>query len=146
MESVSIVSNLLEANCDDNCKKSFKKGKLKFISLFVISTSQKIHICVNTVQLEEKRNIAELKMSDCVHWKCANSTYIPPKCSYVDKYPLSDEVYVRICQSNGNITIDIRLFQDEEGTSNRIKISKMQWQYLKNSVAYIDSLLLRMLF
>lgn len=143
MESVSIVSNLLEANWDDDCKKSLKKHKLNFIFLFVISTIVIILLCVNTVLLEEKRNTRELLTSDCIQWKCVNSTYIPPKCSYVDKYPLSDEVYLRICQSDGDVLIDIRLFKDEEGTSDGIQITKMQWQYLKNSIAHIDSSIMR---
>lgn len=30
-----------------------------------------------------------------------------PCSDYIDKYPLTAEVYVRICQVDGNITIDI---------------------------------------
>lgn len=50
---------------------------------------------------------------------------------------------LRICQSDGDVLIDIRLFKDEEGTSDGIQITKMQWQYLKNSIAHIDSSIMR---
>jgi hypothetical protein len=64
-------------------------------------------------------------------------------CPYVDSYPLGDEIYVRICQLGGNITLDIRLFKDEKWTGDGIQLNKRQWQYLKNSVDHIDSSLLK---
>lgn len=79
-------------------------------------------------------------MSDCIQWKCFNSTASPPRCQYVDSYPLGDEIYVlRICQLEGSITLDIRLFRDKKWTCDGIQLNKMQWQYLKNSVNHIDS-------
>lgn len=143
METVRVVSNLLEANCDDEFKKTFQKQKLKFVSLYIISTVVIILLCVNTILLEENQNVEQKRMSDCIQWKCWNSTASPPTCPFVDRYPLSDEIYVRICQLEGNVTLDIRLFRDEEWTADGIQLNKMQWQYLKNSVDHIDSSLLK---
>lgn len=66
MESVSIVFNLLEVNCDDDCKKFLKKYKLNFIFFFVILIIVIIFLCVNIVLLEEKWNIREFIISNCI--------------------------------------------------------------------------------
>lgn len=55
METVSVVSNLLEANCDDEFKKTFQKQKLKFVLLYIISTVVIILLCVNNTS-ERKPN------------------------------------------------------------------------------------------
>lgn len=143
METVSVVSNLLEANCDDEFKKTFQKQKLKFVLLYIISTVVIILLCVNTILLKENQTEEQLNISDCIQWKCWNSTASPPRCPYVDSYPLGDEIYVRICQLEGSITLDIRLFRDEKWTGDGIQLNKMPWQYLKNSVDHIGSSLLK---
>jgi hypothetical protein len=143
METVSVVSNLLEANCDDEFKKTFQKQKLKFVLLYIISTVVIILLCVNTILLKETQSEEHLTMNDCIQWKCWNSTASPPRCAYVDRYPLGEEIYVRICQLGGNITLDIRLFKDGKWTDDGIQLNKMQWQYLKKSVDHIDSSLLK---
>lgn len=53
-------------------------------------------------------------------------------------------MYVRICQVDGNITIDIRQVEDERETKKGIRLNKMQWQYLKTSIDHIDSSILKM--
>lgn len=64
METVSVVSNLLEANCDDEFKKTFQKQKLKFVLLYIISTVVIILLCVNTILLKENQTEEQLNISD----------------------------------------------------------------------------------
>lgn len=106
-----------------------------------ILTLSLILLSVNTFLLEENKNGNIMTAHDCIQWRGENLTSAPT-CSYVDRYPLGDEVYVRICHSEGNITLDIRRFKQDEGTTNGIQINKMQWQYLKNSIDHIDSSLM----
>lgn len=61
MESVNTVSNLLEVGCGDECKKTFKKQKIKFILFYVISTAVMSLLCVNTILLEEMEREDKLK-------------------------------------------------------------------------------------
>lgn len=55
METVSVVSNLLEANCDDEFKKTFQKQKLKFLSFTLYNFNR----CYNTFMC--KHNTSERK-------------------------------------------------------------------------------------
>lgn len=144
MENVAGLTSLIEMGCNDENKTSFKKEKLKFLLIYVFSTVVIILLCLNTILLEEKGDGKHMQMSDCIHWKCENITFplSSPKCAYIDKYPLSDEVYVRICRSEGNITLDIRRFDDEKDSGSGIQLNRMQWQYLKRSINHIDSSLL----
>lgn len=143
MESVNTVSNLLEVGCGDECKKTFKKQKIKFILFYVISTAVMSLLCVNTILLEEMEREDKLKVCGCNTLNGTNLTFNAPKCLYVDKYPLTNEVYLRVCQSHTTTTIDIRHFSEGKWTLNGIQISKMQWQYLKKSINHIDSSLLQ---
>lgn len=146
MDSVAVVTNLVETVCDEDCKKSFKKEKLKFLLVYIFSTVVLVLVCINTVLLEDKGSAVNTPMSSYIQWKCENFTYNQPplRCDYIDKYPLTEEVYVRICQVDGNITIDIRQVEDERETKKGIRLNKMQWQYLKTSIDHIDSSILKM--
>lgn len=142
MESVTVVSNLLEVGCDDECRKTFRKQKLGFVLFYFISFTVIILLCTNTILLDDLESKKKLRMGEHIQHNSENLTYVIPKCLYVDKYPLGDEVYVRICQSN-DTTLDIRHFKDGEEMLNGIQITKMQWQYLKGSMNHIDSSILK---
>jgi hypothetical protein len=142
MDSVSAITNLVEVGCGGECRDTLRKEKRKFILIYIISSVTLILLSVNTILLEGEYNVTTQTITDCIQWKCENFT-IPPKCPYVDKYPLGDEVYVRVCQFERNVTLDIRHFKDGEGTGNGVQINKMQWQYLKNSIEHIDASLLK---
>lgn len=146
MDSVAVVTNLVETVYDEDCKKSFKKEKLKFLLVYIFSTVVLVLVCINTVLLEDKGSAVNTPMSSYIQWKCENFTYNQPplRFDYIDKYPLTEEVYVRICQVDGNITIDIRQVEDERETKKGIRLNKMQWQYLKTSIDHIDSSILKM--
>ena len=85
----------------------------------------------------------QVKICECNTLNGTNLTFNAPRCLYVDKYPLTYEVYLRVCQSHTTTTIDIRHFSEGKWTLNGIQISKMQWQYLKKSINHIDSSLLQ---
>lgn len=54
MDSVAVVTNLVETVYDEDCKKSFKKEKLKFLLVYIFSTVVLVLVCINTVLLEDK--------------------------------------------------------------------------------------------
>lgn len=65
----------------------------------------------------------------------------PITCLHVDKYPLSNEIYARICVNN-TVQIDIRRFHNGLPSNEGISLSQMQWQYLKKSADHIDESIL----
>lgn len=144
METVSAASTLVEVGCEGECKE--KKGKQRAILMHLILTLFLILLGVNTYLIEENKNENVMTASDFIQWKEKNLTSPPISTyHYVDKYPLGDEVYVRICHSKGNVTLDFRRFKQEDGTmDDGIQISKMQWQYLKRSVDHKDFSMLNM--
>lgn len=62
------------------------------------------------------------------------------KVSLVDKFPLSEDIFVRICvkEKQSNLTIDIRRFNGYEATFEGIQLNLNQWLYLKTSIKHID--------
>lgn len=94
---------------------------------YIFSTVVLVLVCINTVILKDKGSAVNTLMSSYIQWKCKNFTYNQPplRCDYIDKYPLTEEVYVRICQVGGNITIYIRQVEDEIETKKGIRLNKM---------------------
>jgi hypothetical protein len=143
MESVTAVSNFLEVGCDDEWRKAFKKQKISFVTFYVISFAVVILICTNTILLDDLEKKGKPKLGCHIQHDSQNLTFVIPKCLYVEKYPLGNEVYIRICQSNVT-TLDIRHVINGKEMLNGIQITKMQWQYLKTSINHIHSSLLKM--
>lgn len=63
-------------------------------------------------------------------------------CSYMDRYPLSNDVYAMICD-NETMQIDIRRFHSGKPSDEGITLTKKQWQYLKTSVDHMDESILK---
>lgn len=92
-------------------------------------------LSVNTVILEQKK---EDKITpgthwvrDYIQWTNENSTLL--RCPYVDKFPLSEDIFVRICvnEKQSNLTIDIRRLNGYEAAFEGIQWNLNQWLYLK---------------
>lgn len=82
-------------------------------------------LSVNTVILEQKK---EDKITpgthgvrDYIQWTNENSTLL--RCPYVDKFPLSEDIFVRICvnEKQSNLTIDIRRLNGYEAAFEGIQ-------------------------
>lgn len=68
--------------------------------------------------------------------------YAIKPCSFVDQYPLSNEIYARICV-NETAQIDIRRYLSGKPGNEGIILTKIQWQYLKASRDHIDESILK---
>lgn len=139
MAEQMLFTELLTGNCGDECKGMLtEKLKRKWVVIPVfITIAIIISLCVVVSVLHEKQNNHHM---DCV-LRPTFKKDSPKACPHVDQYPLSNDVFVRICL-NDTQQIDIRRFhthRQEEG----ITLSMMQWQYLKKSVDHIDESILK---
>lgn len=145
MESVAVITNLIENTCDEECRTTLTRtcwrDQVWMIPMVIILMAVLILLCVNLLWLEKGQNGIDLAM-DIREWKNnENKTY--PMCPYTDQFPLTNDVYVSICSLNQNSLIDIRRFKNGLPTIEGIQMSKMQWQYLKASAGHIDSSILK---
>lgn len=88
---------------------------------------------------DEKIKAEALDARDCTQWKIENSKGLKLMCPYVNKFPLSEDIFVRICVKENNVSIDIRRYRGHEATEERIQLNLNQWLCLKSSVRHIDS-------
>jgi hypothetical protein len=97
-----------------------------------------ISLCIAVSVLHEKKKPSQV---DYVLHPTLEKAVIKA-CSYVDQYPLSNEIYAMTCV-NETIQIDIRRFQSGKPGNEGITLSKTQWQYLKASVGHMDESILK---
>jgi hypothetical protein len=137
MADPTLITSFL--NCDEECKKTIRedlKRKIWVLIPSLLLLILLIPLCITVTMLQEKRQTDVL---DCVlrtTWEKLETCY------YTDQYPLSNEVYLRICV-NETVRIDIRRFNDGNPTTDGIDLSLMQWQYLKKSVDHVDNSILQ---
>lgn len=135
------IEGLLEYEYSNNYKEMLKKAFKKNIAIGVpalMGISLIISLCTVVGILHEKQNSYPL---DCI-LKPTFQKDIYKTCPYVDQYPLTNEVYARICV-NDTIQIDIRRFYDGNPSNEGIILSQMQWHYLKSSVDHVDESILK---
>lgn len=135
------IEGLLECEHSNNCKEMLQKVFKKNIAIVVpalMGISLIISLCTVVSVLHEKQNS---NLLDCI-LKPTFQKDIYKTCPYVDQYPLSNEVYARICV-NGTIQIDIRRFYNGNPSNEGIILSQMQWHYLKSSVDHVDESILK---
>ena len=141
MAEQMVMMELLTSDCGNDCKgmlneKLKKKIWVAVPSFFAVVLI--ISLCIAVSVLHEKKIPT---MVDCVLHPTLEKGVIKP-CSYVDRYPLSNEVYAMIC-INDTIQIDIRRFHAGKPGNEGITLSKTQWQYLKTSVDHMDESILK---
>lgn len=88
---------------------------------------------------KEEIKVEALYARDCTRWKSEKSTGLNLMGQYVNKFPLSEDIFVRICVKENNVAIDIRRYRGHEATEEGIQLNLNQWLYLKSSVRHIDS-------
>lgn len=131
------IEGLLEYEYSNKSKEMIKKAlAIGVPTLMGISLIISLSIVVSLVH--EKQNSHPL---DCI-LKPTFQNDIYKTCPYVDQYPLTNEVYVKICV-NETIQIDIRRFYDGNPSNEGITLSQMQWHYLKSSVDHMDESILK---
>lgn len=62
MDSVVVVINLVEIVYDEDCKKLFKKEKLKFFLVYIFFIVVLVFVCINIVFLEDKGSVVNILM------------------------------------------------------------------------------------
>jgi hypothetical protein len=67
---------------------------------------------------------------------------IPKVCPSIEKYPLTDEVYARVC-INESVTIDILRLQNGQPSMMGIHLAQLQWQYLNKSIEHVDEAIIK---
>ena len=135
-----VMMELLKSDCK-NFRESFKEKLKKNIGIVIpnfLMIGLIISLCTVVSVLHEKQNS---NLVDCVLRPTLEKGAIRT-CSYVDRYPLSNEVYAMVC-SNETIQIDIRRFRSGKPSVEGITLSRIQWQYLKSSVDHIDESILK---
>lgn len=131
------IEGLLEYEYSNKSKEMIKKAlAIGVPTLMGISLIISLSIVVSL--LHEKQNSHPL---DCI-LKPTFQNDIYKTCPYVDQYPLTNEVYARICV-NETIQIEIRRFYDGNPSNEGITYSQMQWHYLKSSVDHMDESILK---
>lgn len=141
MAEKMVMMELLTNDCGNECKAMLKEKLKKNITIVMSSIFAIVLIttlCITVGVLHEKKTPTQV---DCVLHPTLENDLIKT-CSYVDRYPLSNEVYVMIC-ANNSTEIDIRRYQSGKPSTEGITLSKTQWQYLKTSVDHIDGSILK---
>lgn len=118
MAEQMVMMELLTNNCGNECKGMLNdelKKRIKIIIPGIFAVALIISLCV----------VVSVKT-----------------CSFVDQYPLSNEIYVRICV-NETVQIDIRRFHNGKPGDEGITLTRTQWQYLKASVNHMDVSILK---
>lgn len=62
MDSVVVVINLVEIVYDEDCKKLFKKEKLKFFLVYIFFIVVLVFVYINIVFLEDKGSVVNILM------------------------------------------------------------------------------------
>lgn len=141
MSEQMVITELLERSCDDQCKEMLKeklKQKIGFLLPAFMGISPLISLCIVVSVLHERQNPYSLRCSLHPIFKKDDVK----TCLYIDKYPLSNEVFARICV-NETVQIDMRRFYKEKPTDEGITLNQMQWQYLKRSIDHVDKSILQ---
>jgi hypothetical protein len=136
-----VMMELLTSDCGTDCKGMLKeklKKKIGIIipSFLVITLIISLCVVVSVLHQKQKPNLV-----DCVLRPTFERDVIKT-CSYLDQYPLSNEVYANICV-NDTVQIDIRRFDFGKPSGEGITLSKAQWQYLKTSINHMDESILK---
>ena len=143
MAEQMLFTELVTGHCGEECtgmvKEKLKKRKWILIPCF-ITIALIISLCVVVSVLHEKQN--NHHHMDCVLRPTFKKDDHHKACPHVDQYPLSNDVFVRICR-NDTQQIDIRRLHNHEPDGEGITLSLMQWQYLKKSVDHIDESILQ---
>lgn len=137
-----VMMELLTNNCGNECKGMLKdelKKRIKIIIPGIFAVALIISLCVVVSVLHQKKKKDDT-LIDCVLRPTLNSAL--KTCSFVDQYPLSNEIYVRICV-NETVQIDIRRFHNGKPGDEGIILTRAQWQYLKASVNHMDDSILK---
>lgn len=96
MSEQMVITELLERSCNDQCKETLKEKLKKKIGILVpvfMGISLIISLCIVESILHERQNPYSLRCSLHPIFKKDDVK----TCLYIDKYPLSNEVYVRKC-------------------------------------------------
>lgn len=137
-----VMLDLLTNNCGKDCKSVIREQVRKRIAIIIpgfFAVALIISLCIVVGVLHEKKKKTFTHM-DCV-LRPTLETAIKP-CSFVDQYPLSNEIYARICV-NETAQIDIRRYLSGKPGNEGIILTKIQWQYLKASIDHIDESILK---
>lgn len=141
MAEQMVMMELLKNDCGKDCQGMLReklKTKMKIVIPSFFAVALIISLCIVVSVLHEKKKTTQI---DCV-LRPTLEKGVFKACSYVDRYPLSNEVYAMICV-NDTIQIDIRRFYTGKPGNEGITLSKTQWQYLKTSVDHMDESILK---
>lgn len=97
MAGQMLIGQLLIEECGNGCKGFFKEKLQKKIWIFVpglLAITLIASLCIVVSVLHEKQKKHNM---DCMLRPNLNSDS-PITCLHVDKYPLSNEIYARMCQ------------------------------------------------
>jgi len=141
MAEQMVMLDLLTNNCGKDCKAVIREQVRKRIAIIIpgfFAVALIISLCIVVGVLHEKKKT--FTHMDCV-LRPTLETAIKP-CSFVDQYPLSNEIYARICVDE-TAQIDTRRYFSGKPGNEGIILTKIQWQYLKASIDHIDESILK---
>lgn len=88
MESVAVMTNLIENTCDEECRTTLKhtcwRDKVWMIPMVIILMAVPILFCVNLLWLEKGQNGIDLAM-DIIEWE-TDENKTSPMCPYTDQF------------------------------------------------------------
>lgn len=131
-----VMMDLLTNNCGKDCKAVIREQVRKRTEIILagfFAVALIISLCIVVGVLHEKKKIST--HMDCVLSPTLETAY--QACSFVDQYPLSNEIYARICV-NKTTQLDIRRYLSGKPGNEGITLIKTQLQYLKKSIDHID--------
>lgn len=144
------VSDLMILECEEELKlsnRAMRKRTVGQVIIYCMIFAMMTLLSVNTVILEGKKEVKlkadALYTPECTHMKSENATELKLVCSYVDKFPLSEDIFVRVCNKENNVSIDIRRYKDHDETEEGIQLNRNQWLYLKSTIRHIDSSIMK---
>lgn len=146
MESNSKVNDLMVLECEEELKLSgrvMRRRPVGQVIIYCTIVAMMTLLSDNTIILEgkkeEKIKAEALDARACTQWKSGKNSTGLKLCPYVNKFPLSEDIFVRICVKENNVSIDSRRYRGHEATEEGIQLNLNQWLYLKPSVRNIDS-------
>lgn len=138
MESGSALSNLVVMECEKDLRQTdriSRQRNIKAVIIYSVIIAMMTLLSINTVILEEKRedriipNVLQTRTSNLE--KSKKLTVQQTLCPYSNKLPLSEDIYVLICDKEEKTSIDIRKFNGPDATVEGIQLNINQWLYLR---------------
>lgn len=84
------------------------------------------------------QTLSRLNVTTCAESNRSRVDLNSTLCTYINQFPLTEEVYATVCLFNGETRLDIRYFSRGRATVKGIYIDRRQFRHLKRYIYHID--------